>query len=32
VSTEGGHLVADDGEGELLDELLVRARPAVAVS
>jgi len=32
VSTEGGHLIADDGEGELLDELLARARPAVAVS
>lgn len=30
VSTKSGHLIADDGEGELLDELLERARPVVA--
>ena len=30
VSTESGHLVADGGEGEILDELLARARPVVA--
>ena len=30
VSTEEGHLTADDGEGECLDELLARARPVVA--
>jgi pimeloyl-ACP methyl ester carboxylesterase len=29
VSTGTGHLVADGGEGEILDELLARARPAV---
>ena len=30
VSTEEGHLTADDGEGECLDELLARAEPVVA--
>jgi pimeloyl-ACP methyl ester carboxylesterase len=30
VSTGSGHLIADGGEGDLLDELLARARPAVA--
>ena len=30
VSTGSGHLVADGGEGEILDELLARARPVVA--
>lgn len=31
VSTGCGHLVADGGEGEILDELLARTRPVVAV-
>jgi pimeloyl-ACP methyl ester carboxylesterase len=30
VATGSGHLVADGGEGDLLDELLARVRPGVA--
>ena len=30
MSTGAGHLTADGGEGEILDELLARARPVVA--
>jgi pimeloyl-ACP methyl ester carboxylesterase len=30
VLTGAGHLIADDGEGAILDELLGRARPVVA--
>ncbi len=30
VSTGSGHHIADGGEGEILDELLARARPVVA--
>jgi pimeloyl-ACP methyl ester carboxylesterase len=30
VLTGAGHFIADDGEGQILDELLARARPVVA--
>lgn len=30
MSTGAGHLIADGGEGEILDELLARTRPVVA--